>query len=128
MLFVNAFFGFLWGIDTIFCVFSKKYWQDASNQLGDVRMLTMAALIVALRVVVKLFKIPLAAGLSISFDAYVNSLGSLIYGPVVALLVGAISDVIGCLITGTMSEYFLPFILVECPVHLFLRFSFGREK
>ncbi len=109
-------------------VFSKKYWQDASNQLGDVRMLTMAALIVALRVVVKLFKIPLAAGLSISFDAYVNSLGSLMYGPVVALLVGAVSDVLGCVVTGTMSEYFLPFIMVEMSSSFIFSLFFWKRK
>lgn len=94
-------------------IFSKKYWKEAALQLKDVRMITIAALIVALRIAVKFFKIPIAAGLSISFDAYVNSLGSIVYGPVVGLLVGAVSDVLGCVVTGQMGEYFLPFILVE---------------
>lgn len=94
-------------------IFSKKYWKYAVLQLKDVKMITIAALIVALRIAVKFFKIPIAAGLSISFDAYVNSLGSMVYGPVVGLLVGVVSDVLGCVVTGQMGEYFLPFILVE---------------
>ena len=109
-------------------VLSEKYWNDASNQLKNINMITIAALIVALRVVVKFFKIPLAAGLSISFDAYVNSLGSLIYGPIVALCVGAVSDVLGCIVTGAMSEYFLPFILVEMSSSFIFSLFFWKRK
>ena len=109
-------------------IFTKQYWRDASMQLGDIKMLTMAALIVALRVVVKFFKIPLAPGLNISLDAYVNSLGSIAYGPVVGLLVGAVSDVIGCIVTGQMGEYFLPFILVEMSSSFIFGLFFWRRK
>lgn len=102
-------------------IFSKKYWREAAYQLKDVRMLTIAALIVALRVAVKFLKIPLAEGLSISLDAYVNSLGSVIYGPLMGLIVGAISDTLGCIVTGQMGQYFPPFALVE----MFSSFIFG---
>lgn len=109
-------------------IFSAKYWRDACSQLGNVKMLTIAALIVALRVVVKFFKIPLAAGLSISFDAYVNSIGSLVYGPILGLLVGAVSDVLGCIVTGQMAEYFLPFILVEMSSSFIFALFFWKRK
>lgn len=109
-------------------IWSRKYWLDATRQLKDVKVITIAALIVALRVVVKFFKIPLAAGLSISFDAYVNSLGSLIYGPIVALFVGATSDVLGCVVTGQMAEYFLPFILVEMSSSFIFALFFWKRK
>ena len=94
-------------------IFSKKYWKTATLQLKDVKMITIAALIVALRISVKFFKIRLAPGLNISLDAYVNSLGSIIYGPVVGLLVGSVSDILGCIVTGQMAEYFFPFMFVE---------------
>ena len=109
-------------------IFTKRYWQEAANQLGDIRMLTIAALIVALRIAVKFFKIPLAPGLNISLDAYVNSLGSLVYGPVVGLLVGAVSDVLGCIVTGQMGEYFLPFILVEMMSSFIFGLFFWKRK
>ena len=64
-------------------IFDAKYWKEAAQQLSDVKMITIAALMVALRIVVKFIKIPIAQGLSISLDAYVNSLGSVIYGPLV---------------------------------------------
>ena len=87
-------------------IFSTSYWREAARQLKDVRMITVAALIVALRIAVKFLKIQIAPGLNISLDGYVNSLGSVIYGPVVGLVVGAISDTLGCLVTGRMGEYF----------------------
>ena len=109
-------------------IFSKQYWKNAAFQLKDIKMITLAALIVALRVTVKFFKIPLAANLSISLDAYVNSLGSIVYGPVVGLLVGAISDVLGCIVTGQMGEYFLPFILVEMSSSFIFGLFFWKRR
>lgn len=93
-------------------IWSRAYWREAAAQLRSVKMLAMAALIVALRVAVKFLKIPLAAGLSVSLDCYVNSLGSLVYGPLMGLLVGAVSDTVGCALQG-FAGYFFPFILTE---------------
>lgn len=109
-------------------IFTKKYWKDAASQFGDVRMITIAALIVALRVVVKLFKINIASGLGFSLDGYVNSLGSLVYGPLVGLIVGAVSDLLGLLITGQMGQYFPPFTLVEMASSFIFGLFFWRRK
>jgi ECF transporter S component (folate family) len=91
-------------------------------------MITIAALIVALRVVVKLFKINIASGLGFSLDGYVNSLGSMIYGPIVGLVVGAVSDILGLLITGQMGQFFPPFTLVEMSSSLIFALFFWRRK
>lgn len=93
-------------------IFTKNYWLDAAESFKNVKMLTIAAVMIALRVIMKMFKIPLAEGLSLSFDCYVNSLGSFIYGPLMALLVGAVSDTIGCIFFPT-GPYFFPFVFVE---------------
>ena len=93
-------------------IFSKTYWRLAAKNFSDTRIIAFAALIIAMRVVVKFFKIPLAAGLSLTFDCYVNSLGSLCYGPLVGLAVGAVSDTLGCIIHPS-GDYFFPFILTE---------------
>ncbi len=105
----------------------RAYWHDAARQLRDVRMLVFAALIIALRVAVKYFKLPLASGLSLSFDCYVNSLGSLVYGPVVALLVGAVSDTVGCILIPS-GAYFFPFIFVEMSSSFLFALFFWRQK
>lgn len=93
-------------------IFTGRYWREAARQTRDVRVLVFAALILALRVAVKVLKIQLAPGLSLTFDCYVNSLGSMVYGPVVALMVGAASDTLGCILFPG-SPYFFPFIFVE---------------
>lgn len=92
--------------------YGKEYWRAAAAELKDTKSIVFASLIVVLRIVVKAFRIPLAAGLSLTFDCYVNSLGSLIYGPVVGLCVGAVSDTLGYLIFPS-GVYFFPFIFVE---------------
>ena len=109
-------------------IFTPQYWREAAHQLKDVKMITIAALIVALRIAVKFIKIQLAPGLNISLDGYVNSLGSIIYGPVVGLVVGAISDTLGCLVTGRMGEYFPPFALVEMSSSFIFALFFWRRK
>lgn len=90
----------------------RSYWAEAASCFGNIRILTFAAVIIALRVAVKFIRIPLAADLSLTFDCYVNALGSLVYGPLVALAVGAVSDTLGCIIAPS-GPYFFPFILVE---------------
>ena len=92
--------------------YGRDYWCAAAGELKNTRSIVFASFIVVLRIVVKAFRIPLAAGLNLSFDCYVNSLGSLIYGPVVGLCVGAVSDTLGYLVFPS-GVYFLPFILVE---------------
>lgn len=93
-------------------IFSLGYWKEAAAQFKSTKMIVFAALIIALRIAVKFFKIQLAPNLSLSFDGYVNALGSMVYGPAVGLVVGAISDTIGCIVKPT-GDYFLPFILTE---------------
>ena len=94
-------------------IFSRRYWSEATKNFTKTKMLVYASLICALRIVVKAFRIPvLPGGLTVSFDGYVNALGSLVYGPVVGLAVGAISDTIGAIVFPS-GAYFFPFIFVE---------------
>ena len=91
--------------------FSKAYWRDAAAELKDTKMLVFAALMIALRVALKLVAIPLAPNLKINTAFLANALGALVFGPVVAALSAIVSDVLGVIITG--ETYFLPFVLTE---------------
>lgn len=96
-------------------IFSAAYWRDALAQLKDLRMLVIAAMLIALRVALKSLGIPVFTNdLYIYFGYLANALGGMIYGPVVALAAAAVSDTLGALIAQSSSgPYFLPFILVE---------------
>jgi ECF transporter S component (folate family) len=92
--------------------FSRDYWYQAFSELKNTRSLVFAALILALRIAMKPLKIPIAADVNITFGFIVNSFGSMVYGPVVALLGGALSDTIGYLVAPS-GPYFFWFIVPE---------------
>lgn len=108
--------------------FNVKYWKLAFGEFNNWRTLVIAALIIAMRVAVKSFKIPIVPPqLYISFDFIVNSVGSMIYGPIVALAVGAVSDTIGCILFPT-GPYFFPFILMEMMSGFIFALFLYRQK
>ena len=92
--------------------FSKGYWIQAFSELKNVKMLAFAALIIALRVAMKPLRIPIATDVNITFGFIANALGSMVYGPVVALLSGAVSDTVGYIVAPNGDYYFL-FIFTE---------------
>lgn len=92
--------------------FSRDFWKSAAMAYRDTRMLILAALFCALRIAIKSLSIPVGEDLHISLDFFVNSVGSMIYGPLMALLVGAVSDTLGAVLFPT-GAYFFPFIFVE---------------
>ena len=92
--------------------FSAEYWRQACSELKDTRVLVFAALMLALRVVMKPLRIPIAADVNITFGFIVNALGAAVYGPVVAGFSAAVSDVLGYLIAPN-GVYYVPFILTE---------------
>ena len=91
--------------------FSLSYWRDAAAELKDTKMLVFAALMIAMRVALKLVAIPLAPNLKINTAFLANALGAMVFGPVVAAIAAVVSDVLGVLISGDV--YFPPFALTE---------------
>lgn len=92
--------------------FSKAYWRDAALELKDTKILVFAALMIALRVALKGLSIPIAADLKINVGFFINALGAMVFGPVVAALSAAVSDTLGCLLFPS-GVYFFPFIFTE---------------
>lgn len=81
-------------------------------QLFDVRILCVAAIMIAVRVALKSIQIPVGPSLNITVGFFVNALGASVFGPVVAVIAAAISDTLGCLLFPA-GPYFFPFILEE---------------
>lgn len=108
-------------------IFSKGYWKAAAKNFSDIKIITFAAVIIALRVAVKFLTIPVSFGVEFSFDCYINSLGALVYGPLMGLAVGAVSDTLGCILHPS-GPYFFPFIFVEMSSSfIFALFLWKRE-
>ena len=92
--------------------FSADYWVLSVQEMKSVKVLVIAALLTALRIAIKSAKIPLGPDLTITFGFVVNALGSLIYGPVMAAITSAVSDILGALLFPS-GAFFFPFTLVE---------------
>lgn len=92
--------------------FCREYWQLAFAEFKDTKMIVLAALILALRVAVKPLSIPVAGDLKEGIGFIVNAFGSMIYGPVLALLSGALSDTLGYLLYPS-GVYFPAYMITE---------------
>lgn len=88
---------------------SPGYWSQAAKEWRSLRVLTLAALFVALRVVLSSFFLPLPAVLGtqrVYFTFFINALGSYLYGPLMGLAVGGVSDLVGFLMHPSGGFFF----------------------
>ena len=92
--------------------FSAMYWREAAKETHNTTMWLFAALVTAMRIALKAVRIPLMQDLFITFGFLPNALGSMVYGPVLALLSAIVSDTVGAL-AFPVGPYFPPFALVE---------------
>ncbi len=108
--------------------FSGAYWRNAAAELKDTRMLVFAALMIALRVALKLVAIPLAPSLKINTAFLANALGAMVFGPVMAIPAAVVSDLLGVIITGDIGTYFPPMVLTEVGGSLIFALFLYRAK
>ncbi len=107
--------------------FSAAYWRLAAAEMKSTRMLVLAAVLTALRIAIKSLSIPIGPNLNITFGFLINSIGSMIYGPVVAILTSAVSDTLGAVLFPS-GPYFFPFIFVEIAGGLIFALFFYRAR
>lgn len=92
--------------------FSKAYWVDAASEIKDTKILVFAALMIAVRVALKLVAIPITPVLKINTAYLANALGAMVFGPVMAAICAVASDILGYL-QNPEGVYFIPFLFQE---------------
>lgn len=107
--------------------FSMAYWKTAASEFKKTKILVFAALMIALRVVLKMVSIPIGVDLRINTAFIVNAFGAAVFGPVVSIVAAAITDTLGCILFPT-GVYFFPFIFVEIAGSLFYALCFYRAE
>ena len=106
---------------------TKAYWREAAGNLKNTRMLVLAAIVIALRAVCKMLEIPLGPGLNINVAGLFNSVGAMVYGPVVGVVGAIVSDPLGYLLHPD-GPYFLPFMLSDMSSSFIFGLLFWRQK
>ncbi len=112
---------------TLASPFSRGYWRTALTELRNLRMLTLAAVVVALRIVLGGFRIPLGDNLNIFFGYLINGLGAAVYGPVVALLSGFATDILSYFVHPT-GPFFPGYVLSTMLGSFFYALCFYRAR
>lgn len=105
---------------------TAAYWKEAAANLKNPRMLALAAMVVALRAVCKMLEIPLGPSLNLNVGMIFNSMGAMVYGPVVGMVGALISDPLGYLLHPT-GPYFLPYMLLDISSSLIYALFFWKR-
>jgi len=108
--------------------FSKSYWQQSLQDFKSLRMLTLAALLIALRLILKNFNIPIAEGMNIYFGYLLNALGAMIYGPVMAIATGFVADNLGFFLFPSQYGYFFGYTITAMAGSLIYALFFYRAR
>ena len=107
--------------------FCRSFWRSAAGEVKNLRSLLLAALMVAIRVALKSFYIPVGESLKVSFGFVFAAVGGSVYGPVLGFLGGVVSDLIGYLIAP--SGAFHPiYTLIEAAAGLLYGLFTYRQK
>ena len=107
--------------------FSLKYWSCAKMEMKSVKILVLTALFIAMRIAVSSFFIPVGDNLRIYCSFFVNALGSMIYGPFVALAQGFVSDILGFIIHPS-GAFFPGYVLTSMAGSFLYALFFYRTK
>lgn len=92
--------------------FSPSYWRQAAGELKSLKTLLLASFFIAIRVALKTVYIPVADNLNVYVGFIANALSGAVCGPVIALMSGAVCDLLGWLIAPQGAFYPL-FTLIE---------------
>ena len=105
----------------------RDYWAEAARQFSSPRMLAVCAMFIALRSALSWLYIPLTDALRIQFTFFITALGASIYGPLMALAEGFLSDTIGFFLMPS-GGYFPGYTLNAMLASLFYALFFYRRQ
>ena len=102
--------------------FHKAYWVLSAKELKNVRKLVIMALLLALTLVSKLLVLPSGFGaLGFRFGLIFLSVAAMIGGPVPALIIGALSDILGFFLfeggSGAFNPIFTASAMLACFIY-----------
>ena len=101
--------------------FSAAFWRDAKKELGNMKKLTFAALMIALCVMLSYVpSVPLWGGAKITWGYLARSMCAWVCGPVLGLAFGAAEDLLSFFLTGGGGYPFFPGYTLTTMMGVFL--------
>jgi ECF transporter S component (folate family) len=108
-------------------ILSPSYWRSAWSEVKRLRQLTFAALICALSIVVGALYLVVGDNLRVYFTFFITAVGCAVYGPVVGVLVAAVTDTLNFLLFPS-GPYFPGYLLSEMVAALIYSLFLYRKK
>ncbi|MBR6574252.1 MAG: folate family ECF transporter S component [Clostridia bacterium] len=108
-------------------VFTRAYWKEAVSRLKSVRVLAAVALLIALTIAITTLYIPLPNNLHVFFDYTPKALCAMVCGPVAALGVGFVMDILGFL-ARPMGAFFPGYTVTTMVAMLIYALGFFWKK
>ncbi len=105
----------------------KSYWCAACGEVRKLRTLVFAALICALSIVVGAFYVVVGDSLRVYFTFFITAVGCAVYGPLLGLLVGAVTDTLNYMLFPS-GAYFPGYLLSEMLAGLVYGLFLYRKK
>lgn len=103
------------------------YWRAAVQELKSLKRLVFAALICALSIVVGALYVMVGDNLRVYFVFFVTAVGCAVYGPVMGVLVAAVTDTLNFLLFPS-GPYFPGYMLSEMAAALIYALLLYRKK
>lgn len=108
-------------------IFAPSYWRAAWGEVKNLRRLVFAALICALGIVVGAFYVMVGENLRVYFTFFITAVGAAVYGPVMAMLVAAVTDTLNFILFPS-GAYFPGYLLSEMVAGLIYALFLYRKK
>lgn len=95
------------------CPRGREYWRLAAAETKKPRTLALGALTCALVILLGYFRIPLTENLNIYMTFLAQAVGGALYGPVMGMLVGAVTDTLSFMLNPGGYPYFPGYLLSD---------------
>lgn len=108
-------------------MFTRAYWKEAVSRLKNVRVLAAVALLIALTIAMATLYIPLPNNLHVFFNYAPKALCAMVCGPVAALGVGFVMDILSFL-ARPMGAFFPGYTVTTMVAMLIYALGFFGKK
>ncbi len=108
-------------------VFTRAYWKAAAGRLKSPKILAVSALLVAVTIAITTLYIPLPNNLHVFFDYTPKALCAMVCGPVAALGVGFVMDILGFL-ARPMGAFFPGYTVTTMVAMLIYALGFYNQR